>query len=128
MNSKVCVVDDDSAVRQSVADLLDSEGITTECFDSVESFLESVLDSQEPCGCIIADQRMPGMSGVDLKRVLIEKQIETPVILLTGYRDVAIDTEAKSLGIFAILEKPYPPADLIAITEKALDEVVNRFA
>ena len=121
MKPKVYVVDDEPKVRGSLADLLSAMGFNVETFESTEDFLDAFHRNFAIQECIIADLRMPGMSGLDLKRELTERGVKIPVILLTGYRDDETDERAQSLGIFQILEKPHPPAELVEVTRRALD-------
>lgn len=121
MNPKVYVVDDEPKVRESIADLLGTIDIHTELFESTEDFLAAFRFNPTAQECVIADLRMPGLSGLDLKRELNNHECSLPVILLTGYRDDETDVRAESLGIFLILEKPYPPAELIEVTLQALE-------
>lgn len=121
MKPKVYVVDDEPKVRGSLADLLSAMGFNVETFESTEDFLDAFHRNSAIQECVIADLRMPGMSGLDLKRELTERGVKIPVILLTGYRDDETDERAQSLGIFQILEKPHPPAELVDVTRRALD-------
>lgn len=120
MKPKVYVVDDEPKVRGSLADLLSAMGFSVETFESTEDFLDAFQRSAETNECVIADLRMPGLSGLDLKRELNEQGVQIPVILLTGYRDDETDERAQALGIFQILEKPHPPAELVEVTRRAL--------
>lgn len=118
MRPNVCVVDDEPRVRASLVDLLQSEDISAVAYASVEDFLEA-LEPQE-CACVIADLRMPGMSGLELRQQLMDQHFDIPVILLTGYRDTSTHLQAEAIGIYAVLEKPYPPRDLVELTQKAI--------
>ena len=118
MKPKVYVVDDEPTVRHSVAALFSA--CDTKLFESTEDFLASFDPEPDNPSCVIADLRMPGLSGLDLKRALNEQDCDIPVILLTGYRDDETDVRAEALGIFRILEKPFPPTELVALTQQAL--------
>ena len=120
MKPKVYVVDDEPKVRGSLADLLSAMGFAVETFESTEDFLLAFQRTVGAKECVIADLRMPGLSGLDLKRELNEQGVEVPVILLTGYRDDETDERAQALGIFQILEKPHPPTELVDVTRRAL--------
>jgi len=120
MSCRVYVVDDEPSVRASIIDLLDSIGIDTASFDSSEEFLASFSPCAEAQQCVLADFRMPGLNGLELKRELNARNFDVPVILLTGYRDDETDLRAEELGIFAILEKPFPPPELQRLTRLAL--------
>lgn len=125
MSYEVFVVDDEPRVRDSVTELLENAGISCRGVESTEKFLASFQYSPETDQCVIADLRMPGMSGLDLKRELMAIDCSVPVILLTGYRDDETDARAAKLGIFEILEKPYPPLELVNVTRRALAESRN---
>ena len=121
MSSRVYVVDDEPSVRASIVDLLDSMGIATASFDSAEAFLAKYSQTAEARQCVLADFRMPGLNGLELKRELNARNCDVPVILLTGYRDHDTDLRAEELGVFAILEKPFPPPELQRLTCLALN-------
>ena len=121
MSSRVYVVDDEPSVRASIVDLLDSIGLQTASFDSSEEFLAEFSRAAEAQQCVLADFRMPGLNGLELKRELNSRNCDVPVILLTGYRDDETDIRAEELGIFAILEKPFPPLELQKLTRLALN-------
>ena len=88
----VHVIDDDEAVRQSVEFLLRTSGIAAKTYSSAAAFLAAspTIDS----GCVITDVRMPEMSGIDLLQRLGERQINIPVIVITGHGDVPLAVEA----------------------------------
>ena len=81
----VFVVDDDAAVRDSLALLLDTVGLNVETYASAQEFLNS-FDEKQP-GCLVADLQMPGMDGFELRRHLIENGIDLPVIIITAHVD-----------------------------------------
>lgn len=117
---RVYVIDDEPTVRASIVDLLDSAGIDTTSYDSSEGFLHNYSRDAEPVQCIVADYRMPGLNGLELKRELNARASDVPVILLTGYRDDDTESRAEELGVYAVLEKPFPPADLLRLAQSAL--------
>src|SRR5215831_9301960 len=90
----VHVVDDDEAVRQSLAFLLRTAQIEVKTYDSAVAFLRNPPAS----GCVITDVRMPEVSGIDLLRRLREQQNAMPVIVITGHGDVPLAVEAMKLG------------------------------
>ena len=114
----VHVIDDDEAVRQSLAFLLQADSIEVQTYDSAATFLQAA-DSLRS-GCVITDVRMPGMSGIDLLRRLKELKINTPVIVITGHGDIALAVEAMKIGALDFLEKPFDDAVLLASVEAAL--------
>ncbi len=116
----VYVVDDEPHVLRGILDLLSMIDVETEAFDSTESFLAGIQTDSDSNQCVIADLRMPGLSGLDLRAELVRRQCDVPVILLTGYRDDETDAKAAELGIFAVLDKPFPPKELLLLVQEAL--------
>lgn len=103
----VLVVDDDEGMRTSVAFLLASVGIASESFASAMEFLASPALSGPPRpGCILLDIRMPGMSGIELLRVLKERGSTLPVLIVTGHGDVPLAVTAMKEGAEDFIEKP----------------------
>ncbi|KMO30275.1 response regulator, partial [Methylobacterium aquaticum] len=100
----VHVVDDDLAVRQSLAFLLASDGIPVRLHDSAVAFLEAVA---RPSGCIVTDVRMPGLDGVELLRRLKARGEAVPVIVMTGHADVPLAVAAMREGAADFIEKPF---------------------
>ena len=114
----IAIVDDDEAVRKAMATLLRSLGHSVAAFDSAEAFLESGQVSTTTC--LITDVHMPGMSGLDLQKRLIEEGHRIPVIFLTGFPDENVRTRALKAGALAFLSKPLDQHDLVEHLEKAL--------
>ena len=101
----VFVVDDDKAVRNSLRWLIESVGLAVETFGSAREFL-SAYDPECP-GCLVADVRMPGMSGVELQAVLVERSVQIPVIFISGHGDGPMAVRAMKAGAEDFIEKPY---------------------
>lgn len=118
-NPVVHIIDDDAAVRDSLAFLLQSIRIASIVHESGTAFLAKF--ATEPHGCIITDIRMPGISGIDLLRKLEELHIDTPVIVVTGHGDIPLAVEAMKLGAVEFLEKPFSDEALISAVQFALD-------
>ena len=118
--SLVHVIDDDDAVRQSLAFVLQTARIAVRTYDSANAFL-SALPGIEP-GCIVTDVRMPGMSGIDLLRRLNELKIGMPVIVITGHGDVQLAVEAMKVGAADFIEKPFDDEVLLAAVRSALGQ------
>lgn len=117
----VIIVDDDRGVRSATARLLEREGYTVRCFDNGEAFLADGL-SQDVAG-IILDNRLPGISGLEILRALELAHDGPPVIMLTGHGDIGLAVEAMKLGASDFLEKPYRAQQLIdAIANLQLQE------
>ena len=115
----VFVVDDDSAMRQSLQFLIESHGYHVETFPSAEDFL-AYYQSSMP-GCLILDVRMPGMGGLKLHETLRERDHQIPVILLTAHGDVPMAVKAMRAGAFDFIEKPSNDHVLLDRIAKALE-------
>ena len=117
-SSVVHVIDDDEALRESLAFLLGTAHLEVRAYESATAFLDA-LPRAEP-GCIITDVRMPGISGVELLRRLKSLEAAFPVIVITGHGDVPLAVEAMKLGAVDFLEKPFEDDALIAAVQSAL--------
>jgi two-component system response regulator FixJ len=122
MGSKVYVIDDDPAMRDSLDFLLGSAGFDVRLFDSAQVFL-SELPKLE-IGCVVTDIRMPGIDGMELLRQLNPASSirKLPVIVMTGHGDVPLAVEAMKLGALDFLEKPFEDDRLIGMIETALSQ------
>ena len=120
----VHIIDDDDAVRDSLAFLLTSSGIRAETHASATVFLDRFAEVS--IGCIVTDIRMPDISGIDLLRQVKERDPTTPVIVITGHGDVPLAVEAMKLGAVDFLEKPFDDDALLAAIRNALDRERNR--
>jgi FixJ family two-component response regulator len=118
-DATVLIVDDDIAVRDSLALLLGLKGFRVRIFATAETLL-SAYDAAW-FGCILADIRMPGMSGLDLQRELAARGSDLPVIIMTGYGDVATARAALKAGAVDFMEKPIDDAVLIDVLQSAID-------
>lgn len=118
--SKVFVVDDDPAVRDSLTLLLEHEDFTVETFDSAEAFLAA--NRSAPYSCAIVDIRMPGMDGIQLQTELARRSSLLPVIFLTGHGDIPLSVRAIKAGAVDFLTKPVTGSALLASVLAALRE------
>jgi two-component system response regulator FixJ len=118
--TKVYVIDDDPAMRDSLDFLLGSAGFSVRVFDSAQVFLDE-LAKLEP-GCVVTDVRMPGIDGIELLRRMHSGARKLPVIIMTGHGDVRLAVEAMKLGALDFLEKPFEDDRLIGMIETALSE------
>ena len=116
----VHVVDDDPAIRDSLAFLLDTADISTRIYESAPGLLARA-DELEP-GCILTDVRMPEMNGLEMVRRLGDLGIRHPVIVMTGHADVPLAIEAMRAGVKDFIEKPFDDEALLASIRTALDE------
>src|SRR6266699_4582999 len=117
-SSVVHVIDDDEALRESLAFLLGTAHLAVRTYESATAFLDA-LPRTDP-GCIVTDVRMPGISGVELLRRLKNLEAAFPVIVITGHGDVPLAVEAMKLGAVDFLEKPFEDDALIAAVQSAL--------
>ncbi len=116
----VRVVDDEEAVRKSVAFVLRLIGLDVRLYESAEQFLE--FDDAERPGCIVLDIRMPGMNGMELHKRLLQDGNDLPVLFLTGHGDIDMAVTALKRGAGDFLQKPSDPEKLQAIVRKLVDE------
>jgi len=116
----VHVIDDDSAVRESLAFLLSTADIAVKTYDSAMSFLDA-LPGVANDGCIVTDVRMPDISGIELLQRLQEKSVQIPVIVITGHGDVPLAVEAMKLGAVDFLEKPFDEEMLLSSVKSAFE-------
>jgi len=116
----VHVIDDDEAIRESLAFLLRAARIGVKTYPSAAAFLDAPREAAT--SCVITDVRMPGMSGLDLLRRLKELEIALPVIVITGHGDVPLAVEAMKIGAVDFLEKPFDEEVLLASVRSALRE------
>jgi two-component system, LuxR family, response regulator FixJ len=119
----VHVIDDDEAVRQSLAFLLRASGVAAKTYESASAFLDALPTIET--GCIITDVRMPGISGIDLLKRLGEMQVKIPVIVITGHGDVPLAVEAMKIGAVDFLEKPFEDELLLGSVRAALDRAAQ---
>jgi two-component system response regulator FixJ len=119
----VHVIDDDEAVRQSLAFLLRANDIEVQTYESGMAFLGVAPDLKS--GCVITDVRMPEISGIELLRRLQGLKIFLPVIVITGHGDVPLAVEAMKFGAADFLEKPFDDEILLAAVRSALNRQVN---
>jgi FixJ family two-component response regulator len=114
----VYVVDDDDAVRAGLEALLSLKGYPVRGYASAEAFLDAV--SAAATGCVLADVRMPGMSGLELQRELGRRGIALPIVIITGHGDIPMAVAALKAGAVDFIEKPFDAAVIVAAIEEAL--------
>ncbi len=114
----VFLVDDDPAICRALASAGQLLNLPVLSFSSAEQFLRC-YDRSQP-GCLILDIKMPGMSGLELQKRLIDEGIRLPVIMISGHADVRIAVEAMSRGAITLLEKPFQLDDLLAHIRSAV--------
>ena len=107
----VFVIDDDASMRDAVSRLLNAVGLTVQTFASAREFIAGRLPDVP--GCAVLDLRLPGLSGLDLQREMVERGIHIPVIFITGHGDIPMSVQAMKAGAVEFLTKPFRDQDLL---------------
>jgi FixJ family two-component response regulator len=116
----VAIVDDDESVQSALQDLIESEGLSTLCFGSAEQFLDS--GARHQAACLIADIRMPGISGLELQAKLKAERCRIPIIFITAHGDAGMRIQAMREGAVEFLSKPFDDAVLLEIVHAAIED------
>ena len=116
----IYLVDDDEAVRDSLGMLFKSIGLPFAAYSSALDFLQSYDPMRH--ACLVADIRMPGLSGIELQQRLNEQQAQIPVIFITGHGDVPMAVSAMKSGAMDFIQKPFRDQDLVGRINKALGQ------
>jgi FixJ family two-component response regulator len=116
----IFIIDDDSAVRDSLSLMIAQENMDVQAFDSAETFLNSY--QPESCGCAIIDIRMSGMDGMELHQLMLARHILLPVIFLTGHGDIPLSVQAIKAGAVDFLTKPVTREKLITAIHAAIQK------
>ncbi len=119
-NPIIYIVDDNDDIRETLELLFESVDLCTESFGSAAEFLDAYPMGQP--GCLIADVRMPGMSGLELQEEMAKRSIDLPVIIITGYGDVEMAVNAMKAGAADFIEKPYKEQELLDRVHKAINQ------
>jgi FixJ family two-component response regulator len=115
----IFVVDDDALMRAAIQGMLKSVGLRSETFGTPQEFLASERGNGP--SCLVLDVRLPGISGLDLQRELIEAGIRIPIIFITGHGDIPMTVKAMKSGAVEFLAKPFRNQDLLDAIHQALD-------
>ena len=115
----VFVVDDDALVRAAIQGMLKSVGLRSETFGTPQEFLRS--KRADGPSCLVLDVRLPGVSGLDFQRELVEAGIRIPIIFITGHGDIPMTVKAMKSGAVEFLTKPFRDQDLVDAIHQALD-------
>ena len=114
----VAIVDDDESVQSALQDLIESDGLSACCFGSAEQFLNS--EARHWAACLIADIRMPAMSGMELQAKLKAESCRIPILFVTAHGDAEMRTLAMRDGAVGFLAKPFDDAVLLEMVHAAL--------
>jgi FixJ family two-component response regulator len=114
----IAVVDDDEAIREATESLIRSVGFRAVVFPSAEDFLRS--NHLQATACLIADVRMPGMSGLELQQQLATANYPIPIVFITAHGDAETRARALREGAVAFLDKPFGDEVLLGAVQAAL--------
>lgn len=114
----VHIIDDDDAVRDSLAILLETRGIAVATYATAQAFLEHAEDGIE--GCVITDVQMPEMNGLQLLRAFKARNVDVPVLVVTARSGRLLAEQAMAQGARALIEKPFEPDAFVEIVRDTL--------
>jgi DNA-binding NtrC family response regulator len=114
----VCVVDDDSSIRESLSSLIRSVGLKVQTFASAHEFLQR--RSSEAPSCLVLDVQMPGLTGLDLQEELAAIDVRIPIVFITAHGDIPMSVRAMKAGAIEFLTKPFRDEDLLDAVEQAV--------
>jgi FixJ family two-component response regulator len=114
----VAIVDDDKSIRNATCDLLKAAGFTAAAFEDAESFLG--WPTRSSVACLVADMRMPGMSGLELYEALAAGGESIPTVIITAHPDERTQSRARAAGICGYLSKPFAPDEFLDCVGEAL--------
>jgi two-component system response regulator FixJ len=120
----VALIDDDPAVLDSLTQYLKRQAIVVSGYVTADAFVAS--QESPPFDCVVADVRMPGLSGIDLVRRFAEEGRPTPIILITGHGDIDMAVAAIKLGAFDFIEKPFDESRLLESIRNATANASSR--
>lgn len=116
---RVFITDDDEGVRKAICFLLESEGLDHVLTGSAEELLDTITPKDR--GCILLDVRMPGMDGLELQRELNSRNIDMPIIFISGHADISTAVRAIHAGALDFVEKPFDDEQLLEKVYNALE-------
>jgi two-component system response regulator FixJ len=120
----IFIIDDQESVRHALGEMLDVFGYAVEIYETADAFLAP--GNPDRAGCIVADVRMPGMSGIELVEELSRRQSALPVVLISGHADVPMAVAAIKAGAEDFIEKPVDDVQLVAAINRGLARAFER--
>jgi FixJ family two-component response regulator len=124
--AEVIVIDDDIRIQNALKRLLPAQGFKVRVFSSAKEFLENI-DGELPVGCLLLDIEMPGMNGIELQALLLQRGIDIPVVFMTGRATVSRSVQAMKQGAVDFLEKPVDGQTLIDVIRNAVGRSRKHF-
>jgi|SRR5215468_3692836 len=115
----VLVIDDDASVREALCELFQSVGLRVEAFGSAAEFFKS--KAADGPSCLVLDVRLPGLSGLDFQAELAKRNVQVPIIFITGHGDIPMSVRAMKAGAIEFLTKPFRDQDLLDAVQQALE-------
>jgi FixJ family two-component response regulator len=116
--SLISVIDDDQSMRSALVRLIRSLGYVARGFASAEEFIAA--DVMPVCSCVIVDIQMPGMSGIELTKLIVERRSHVPVFVITARTEPGLEESALASGAMCFLRKPMDPTAFVECLERAL--------
>ena len=118
---RIAIIEDDPAVLNSLRIYFERQAVKTSCFNAAKDLLRA-MDRSAQFDCVVSDVRMPGVSGLDLVRLLKTRGFTAPIILITGHGDIDMAVSAIKIGAFDFIEKPFDETRLLASIRNAVEQ------
>jgi len=119
-NITVHIIDDDPSMLKYLSELVETINYQSKTYDNANDFLIGYCD--EGVGCLVLDLRLPGISGLELQKQLASKNIDLPVIMISGFGDISTAVKAMKAGVLDFLEKPFKGQDLLDLVHNAVSK------
>ncbi len=119
-DATIHIIDDDPSMQKYLKELVDTLNFRSKTYHSANEFLETYTD--EGIGCLVLDLRLPGISGLELQQQLAGKNIDLPVIMISGFGDISTAVKAMKAGVLDFLEKPFRAQDLLDLINNAVNK------
>ncbi|MCW8901227.1 MAG: response regulator [Gammaproteobacteria bacterium] len=119
-NTTIYIIDDDPSMLRYLSELVETLNYKSRTYDNANDFLNSYND--DGLGCLVLDLRLPGISGLELQQQLAGKNIDLPVIMISGFGDVSTAVKAMKAGVLDFLEKPFKGQDLLDLINNAVNK------